>query len=390
MFARVLLLFLVLLAGCSPFYVIRAAYEEGKILWKREPIEELLKNPDLDTQTREKFELVLAIRVYARDELKLRVKGSYAAYSHLDRPVLSYVLTAAPQTSLEPYTWWFPIVGRVPYKGFFSQAEAESKASGFQQRGFDTTIRPVSAFSTLGWFDDPLLDHLLRLDKVTLAEVIFHELFHNTLFVAGAVNFNESLANFFGNHAGMIFFRDRYGERSPEYLQAARAWEEEFEFATFITRVADSLAELYQKDLSKEEKLRLRQSIFSRSQKKWVSVVAEKRRHQYRNYSEQEVNNALIAHYLLYLGGLELFESLYQAQGRDLAKLVDVIQESIKGGEAPFQAVRQLVPAQSPHPTGETPRGAGLAPTFVSKNSKARHHTLPGPYGSDAPLSTIQ
>jgi len=150
MFARVLLLFLVLLAGCSPFYVIRAAYEEGKILWKREPIEELLKNPDLDTQTREKFELVLAIRVYARDELKLRVKGSYAAYSHLDRPVLSYVLIAAPQTSLEPYTWWFPIVGRVPYKGFFSQAKAESKATGFQQRGYDTTIRPVSAFQHPG------------------------------------------------------------------------------------------------------------------------------------------------------------------------------------------------------------------------------------------------
>ncbi len=390
MFGPVLLLFLVLLAGCSPFYVIRAAYEEGKILWKREPIEELLKNPDLDTQTREKFELVLAVRVYARDELQLRVKGSYAGFTRLDRPVLSYVLTVAPQTSLEPYTWWFPIVGRVPYKGFFSQAEAESKANGFQQRGYDTTIRPVSAFSTLGWFDDPLLDHLLRLDKVTLAEVIFHELLHNTLFVAGSVNFNESLANFFGNRAGMIFFRDRYGEASPEYLQAARAWEEELEFSAFINRVADSLEELYQKDLSKEEKLRLRQSVFSRSQKEWVHLVADKTQHQYRGYSEQEVNNAVVAHYLLYLGGLELFESLYRAQGRDLVKIVDVIQESIEGGEAPFEAVRQLVPAQTPHPTGETPRGAGLAPAFFSRSNRPRHHTLPGPNGSVGPLSTIQ
>jgi predicted aminopeptidase len=388
--ARFLLLFLILLSGCSPFYVIRAAYEEGKILWRREPIEELLKNPDLDAQTREKFELVLAVRVYARDKLKLRVKGSYAAYTQLDRPVLSYVLTAAPQTSLEPYTWWFPFVGRVPYKGFFSQAEAESKASGFQQRGFDTTIRPVSAFSTLGWFDDPLLDHLLRLDKVTLAEVILHELFHNTLFVVGSVNFNESLANFFGNRAGMNFFRDRYGEGSPEYLQASRAWKEEFEFATFLTRVADSLEELYQKDLSKEEKLRLRQSIFSGSQKEWASLVADKARHQYRGYSEQEVNNAVVAHYLLYLGGLELFESLYQAQGKNLVKMVAAIQQSIEGGEPPFEAVRQLVPDQSPLPKGETPRGVRLAPTFYSKSSKARNHTLPRPNGSSVLPSTIQ
>ena len=196
----------------------------------------------------------------------------------------------------------------------------------------------------MSWFDDPLLDHLLRLDKVTLAEVIFHELLHNTLFVAGSVNFNESLANFFGNRAGMIFFRDRYGEASPEYLQAARAWEEELEFSTFINRVANSLQELYQRDLSKEEKLRLRQSVFSRSQKKWVHLVADKTQHQYKGFSEQEVNNALIAHYLLYLGGLELFESLYQVQGKDLVELVDSIRESISESEAPFKAVKRLLP----------------------------------------------
>ena len=390
MLATVFLLLLVLLSGCSPFYVIRAAYEEGKILWRREPIEELLKNPDLDTKTREKFELVLAVRVYARDELKLRVKGSYAAYSHLDRPVLSYVLTAAPQTSLEPYTWWFPFVGHVPYKGFFSEGDAESKANGFQRKGYDTYIRTVSAFSTLGWFDDPLLDHLLRLDKVNLAEVIFHELFHNTLFVVGSVDFNESLANFFGNRAGIIFFRDRYGEGSPEHLQATRAWEEEIKFATFITRVARSLEALYQKNLSKEEKLRLRQGIFSSSQREWARMVAEKTKHQYRGYGGQEVNNAVIAHHLLYLGGLELFESLYQAKGKDLVRLLDSIRESIKGGEAPFEAVKQLLRTHAPNPTDETPRGAGLAPAFFSKSSKSKPHTPPGPNGSAVPLSTIQ
>src|SRR5262249_25639360 len=93
----VLLLSAVALSGCSPTYVMRAAYEEGKILWRREPIEEALKKPDLDPKTREKFELVLAAREYARDKLKFNVKGSYASYSFVDRQTLSYVLMAVPQ-----------------------------------------------------------------------------------------------------------------------------------------------------------------------------------------------------------------------------------------------------------------------------------------------------
>ncbi|NIO08343.1 MAG: hypothetical protein GTO40_10180, partial [Deltaproteobacteria bacterium] len=267
--------------------MIRAAYEEGKILWRREPIKELLKNPDLDRDTREKFELVLAVREYARDTLKLRVKGSYASYSHLDRPVVSYVLTVVPQTSLEPYTWWFPFVGRVPYKGYFSQAEADSKAASFQQRDYDTSVRPVSAFSTLGWFDDPLLDHLLKLDNVTLAEVIFHELLHNTLFVAGSMKFNESLANFFGNRAGMNFFRDRYGEKSAQYLQAREAWEQELEFAKYVDRVTGSLEELYQANLTRAEMLDRRRDIFTRSQTEWAQRTSGTSNHRDRAYSEQ-------------------------------------------------------------------------------------------------------
>src|SRR5262250_187352 len=185
---RKLLLLMVMLAvlgsvieGCSPFYVIRAAYEEGKILWRREPIPEYLEKPDLTAETQDKLKLVLDVREYARDVLKLNVGGSYSSYSYVDRPDLTYILTAAPRTELRPYTWWFLIVGRVPYKGFFERADADAEARRLEAEGYDTTIRPSAAFSTLGWFDDPLLSHLLRYDKVVLSEIIFHELFHNTL-----------------------------------------------------------------------------------------------------------------------------------------------------------------------------------------------------------------
>ncbi len=339
----VLLLLLVWLSGCSPFYILQAAYEESRILWRREPIEQILKEPGLDQETREKFQTVLAVRKYGRETLHLNVGGSYATYSYLDRPVLSYMLMAVPKTDLSPYSWWFLFVGRVPYKAFFSEEEVRLKADQFQAQGYDTHIRPVQAFSTLGWFDDPLLAHLLKFDKVTLAEVLFHELFHNTLFLKGEVDFNESLANFVGNRATIMFFRDLGGEESSEYLQAVKAWKEELEFSAFIISVRTSLKDLYQGDLPEEEKLRLRQEIFSRSQEEWARMIADRPTHHFREYSRQELNNAVIAHYLLYLDGLQLFESLYQAEGSNLARMVKLIGESILDGEEPFEAVRGLL-----------------------------------------------
>ncbi|MEE9143686.1 MAG: aminopeptidase [Candidatus Binatia bacterium] len=338
------LLCLSLLPACSPFYVLRAAFEEGKILWRREPIEELLKKPDLSPETREKYKLVLAVREYARDTVKLRVGGSYSSFSYVERSVLSYVLTAVPKTDLNPYTWWFLFVGRVPYKGFFSEEAAKSEAESFHAQGYDTSIRTSQAYSTLGWFDDPLLAHLLKYDKVTLAEVIFHELFHSTLFISGAVDFNESLANFVGNRATIRFFQENYGDKSPEHLKAIRSWEEELEFSVFLNEVVNSLKELYgKKDLPSEEKLRLKEEIFTRSQMEWSSRIVNRPNHQYRGYSGQTLDNAIIVHYLLYLKDLELFESLFQVQGMDLGRMVELIGNSVEDGQNPFEDVKALL-----------------------------------------------
>src|SRR5215475_9375418 len=246
-----------ILSGCSPSYFLRAAYEEGKILWRREPIVDYIAKADVNLDTQEKLKLVLAVREYARDMLKLNVGGSYSSYSYVDRPDLTYILTAAPRTELRPYTWWFLIVGRVPYKGYFSKEDAAAAAKALEDDGYDTNIRTSAAFSTLGWFDDPLLAHLLRYDKVTLAEVVFHELFHNTLYVKGAGAFNESAANFVGGRAAIDFFRDRFGAGSAEHERAIRAWEEELQFSEFIEKLGAALNELYARAIPEEEKLLL-------------------------------------------------------------------------------------------------------------------------------------
>ena len=328
------------LSSCSPLYVIRAAYEEGKILWRREPIADFIENPEVAPDTQEKLRLVLAARDYARDALQFNVGGSYASYSYVDRPDLTYIVLAAPKTELRPYTWWFLIVGSVPYKGYFSKKDAEAEIERLKAEGYDTNLRTSAAFSTLGWFDDPLLSHLLKYDKVLLSEIVFHELFHNTLYIKGAGAFNESSANFVGHRAAIDFFRQRFGESSAEHRRALLLWEEEQEFGAFIAEVGRTLDELYGGDLSREDKLRLREEVFERSKAEWSRRVADRPAHRFRGFGRQPLNNAVLMHYIVYLKDLELFESLYEACDRNLRRTVEALREAVGKSGEPFEAVR--------------------------------------------------
>jgi predicted aminopeptidase len=332
-----------ILPGCSPLYVLRAAYEEGKILWRREPIADYIQKPDVKADTQEKLQLVLAVRDYARDVLKFNVGGSYSSYSYVDRPDLTYIVMAAPKTELRPYTWWFLIIGSVPYKGYFSKEEAQAEIDRLKAEGYDTTMRTSAAFSTLGWFDDPLLSHLLRYDNVVLSEVVFHELFHNTLYVNGAGAFNESAANFIGHYAAMDFFRDRYGADSKEYLRALQIWKDEREFATFIEEIAHTLRDLYSRDIPLADKLRLREEVFTRGKEEWLRRIADRPADTFRGFSQRPLNNAVLMHYIVYLKDLDLFESVYESCGRSLVRTVDALRHAVAKGGEPFEAVRAWV-----------------------------------------------
>jgi len=262
--------------------------------------------------------------------------------------VLSYVLMAAPRTDLKPVTWWFPIGGQVPYKGYFSEDSARTEAERLEREGFDTNIRAAAAYSTLGWFDDPLMAHLLDYDAVTLVEIIFHELLHNTLFVRGNVDFNESLANFVGIQAAIRFFADRNGKASPEYRQIKQMWDDEYEFSNFLYSLTVSLSELYAKDIPIEEKLKSREEIFSRSKKQWTLRAASRPAHRFRYFDQSKLNNAVIADYLLYLSHLDLFQRLLDLQGGDIARMVSEARKALKKKEPPFDAVRDYVQAKAP------------------------------------------
>jgi len=356
-----LVLFL-FVCSCSPGYVLRAAYEEGKILWRRKPIAAMLRKVDLDPALREKFETVIGVREFAREKLRLRVGGSYTSYSYVDRPVLSHLLTAVPKTEFEPYTWWFLLVGSVPYKGYFDRSDAEHEAQELEGEGYDTHIRPVAAFSTLGWFDDPLLEHLLRLNRVALTDVILHELLHNTLFVSGSVAFNETLANFVGKRGALQYFTERYGRASPEAKMATRHWHEEQEFSRFVMKWVECLKQLYGKELPELEKLRRRDERFEEIQEAWRHQIADRPDHLHRRFGQTNLNNAVLMQHYLYVNNLELFEKLYERTGGDLREVIEQIGVVTKSAEPPYESLAKRVYGSQAH----TSEAQVLCPARIS------------------------
>src|SRR4026209_1137269 len=171
---------LLLISTPTACYLSRGAWEEAKILSRRQPISELVANASNPKEAREKLKVVLAARKYAKDSLRLRTKDSFTTYSRLDHDTLVLVVSAAYRDTLKAYTWWFPIVGRVPYKGYFDFNAARRAAEDLKSEGFDVYVRPSDAFSTLGFFNDPLLNTSLRADSLALANTVIHEVTHNT------------------------------------------------------------------------------------------------------------------------------------------------------------------------------------------------------------------
>ena len=198
-------------------YILRAGWEEAKILARRERIEDVIADSSTSDGLRRRLGLVIEARAYAVDSLGLNAGKSFTTYSQLERDTLVLVLSAAYRDRLEAYRWWFPIVGRLPYKGFFRPDDARKAREEFQARGFDTYLRPASAFSTLGWFNDPLLSTTVRGDTMGLVNTVIHELSHNTLFVAGNAEFSESFASFIGSRGAQAFFLSR---QAPQAAQA--------------------------------------------------------------------------------------------------------------------------------------------------------------------------
>jgi predicted aminopeptidase len=333
--------------GCSPTYVLRAAFEQSKILLAREPIEEVLESSEISEETRLKLKIARDARVFA-NQMDLKVGGAFSDYVDVQREVLTWVVVGAKKDSFQLHSWWFPIVGSVPYKGFFDKDDAVKEAGSLERKGFETSVRGAETFSTLGWFDDPLLSTTLARSPVHIANTVIHESVHSTVWIKGSVSFNESLAHFVATEATIQFFRTRpfeYLSEDTKNVLIARTESSakyQYEFAEMISQLYEELTALYgREDLNTAQKLDQRVAIFRR--------IVEPFRAKYPTMdSLAVVNNAEIVQYSLYAQDLGMFRELFTLSGSSWRVFFERIAElrlalEDKDDEDPFALLERTV-----------------------------------------------
>lgn len=256
-------------------YLARGAWEEAKILLGRKPIAKLVADPTVDAPTRAKLQLVLDARDFAQTALGLRAEESFTTFTQLDSDTLVLVLSVAHRDRLALKTWWWPIVGRVPYKGYFDVGAARREQEQFERDGFDTELRPAAAFSTLGWFNDPLLSTTLRADSVFLVNTVIHELLHNTVWIAGDVSFNESFASFVGREGAAAFFRGRGDSVNAARLRRNAESERTLgRFYESLYATLDSAFKAHPGDDKRDVRIAVRDTIFADARHRLAAEVA--------------------------------------------------------------------------------------------------------------------
>ena len=200
------------LTGCSSYigYLWHVSAGQMDLLSRKVSIEEALEKYDLSEDEKKKLNLIAEIKTFAREKLKIDIdEDIYSSYVHLDRPYVTYLLRVAYAYELKAYQWDFPVIGSVPYKGFFEKERAIEEANSFSKEEYDTSVRGVSAYSTLDWFEDPVLSTMLSYSESDFVVTIFHELAHTVLFFKNQINFNERFAEFVGRKLAVLFYLDK-------------------------------------------------------------------------------------------------------------------------------------------------------------------------------------
>jgi predicted aminopeptidase len=328
--------------ACSPVYVIRAGIAEAKILAARQPIAAVILDPATDQRTRDMLTFAREARRFAIEELELDVGDSYTSFTQLESDTLALVLSAAYPDRLQSLTWWFPIVGRVPYRGYFDHDAARREQTKLDDDGFDTLLRPTGAFSTLGWFADPLLSTLLRSDEIELVETLIHELSHNHLFVSGQVRFNESFATFVGRAGSVEFFCGREGG-GPDTLRCQRAearWRDVQRWSTFVDEMIDELQGVYSDTtLTHEEKLERRQAVWARQQNRFdEEIQPELESLRFGSFMAEPLNNAVLLGQMRYYHRIPDFAALLDREGSVKASVSRLVAAAADGGD-PWEAL---------------------------------------------------
>jgi predicted aminopeptidase len=322
-----LLALVLFLTGCETCRYYTQAVRGQCQMWSRQhSIESLLKDPDAPEPLKQRLRLVLDLREFAEKELHLHANGHYLRYADLGRRFAVWNVYAAPEFSLTPKSWWYPLVGGLEYRGYFSEPEARRYATKLEKRGFDVFVGGVTAYSTLGWFRDPVLNTFIHDDDADLAELLFHELAHQRLFVAGDTDFNEAFATAVAEDGLRRWMGTRRDPAAMEEYQARYRRTEQFLHLVADTR--EKLKDIYENSdavppehepVSDAGKRRAKQRVLEDLRQGYAELKAGwGGRKDYDEWFKQSLNNAQFNTVDTYYHLVPAFRRLLREQGGNL------------------------------------------------------------------------
>ncbi|HXZ92272.1 MAG TPA: aminopeptidase [Burkholderiales bacterium] len=302
---------LLALSGCETLsYYAQAVGGQFELMRKAQPVSEWIADPATPPALRQRLELAERMRAFASQELKLPDNGSYRSYARLERPYVVWNVFAAPEFSVAPVESCFPVAGCVDYRGFFARADAERYAAELRAKGLDVFSYGVPAYSTLGWFDDPLLSTFIGYPDWELARLMFHELAHQLVYVKGDTTFNESFAVTVEDE-GVRRWLESEG-RSGELAAFREAEARKRAFVDLIEEARARLAHVYAERLAPDAMRAAKQAELARLAGRYAAL--KERWGGYSGYDRlmAEPNNALLA-------SISAYTQLVPAFRRELA-----------------------------------------------------------------------
>jgi len=293
------------------------------------PLEDISADKDAKEEDRLFVQRVEDIRRFAMEDLGLKESKNYTRYVELDRDYLAAIVSACAKDSFTRYQWWFPVVGKVPYKGFFNVADARKERKKLEKKDLDVWIRPVDAFSTLGWFRDPLYSYMKEYSEKELADLIIHELLHATVYIKNQSQFNEELAEFVGSEGARLYMQKikaagGEAEEAPDEAPVeAEAQKDSVTYRAFIRDLIAELDVMYKSEISREEKLKRKEEIISAAKLRFSENYDSMfKSENYRSFIELPVNNAYLELYRLYYEEDRYYKELYEKTGSDLPAFI--------------------------------------------------------------------
>ena len=317
-------------------------------------IERALAGGRLEEGAEAMLELVREVKRFAVDELGLRADRNYTRYVELDREYLVDVVSAAQPDSLTPHLWRFPLFGSFPYKGYYVREDAMREARRLERKGLDVWVRKVDAFSTLGFFSDPVYSFMADYGPFAVASLIIHEQTHATLFLKDHVQFNEELATYVGWQGALEFLSRKYGRESEEYRQAVDRISDWQRFNRMLLALYDELEQAYRQAENRECALAAKERLVARFNR---AVAAQAfRTEAFAGFEGIPANNAYLLAVVNYNQDLDLFYRLQSAIGGDVRRTLEVVREAVSGGGDPKEALRRkLAELEGPRRGGDGP-----------------------------------